>query len=157
MWQCITKSPEETSELAFFLASHLKPGAVVCLSGDLGAGKTLFVKSAAKALGVEEEVTSPTFALVNVYQGALTVYHFDLYRLRRVEELLDIGFDEYVNGKGISLIEWPDEFKAALPEQYLWIEISRLTENERNWRFLPQGEIYEALSEELKRSCQYLR
>ncbi len=157
MWQCITRSPEETGELAFFLARHLKPGDVVCLSGDLGAGKTLFVKSAAKALGVEEEVTSPTFALVNVYQGRLTIYHFDLYRLQHPEQLIDIGFDEYVNGDGISLIEWPDEFKTALPEQYLWIEISRLAENERNWRFLPQGEKYEALSEELKRSCQYLR
>ena len=157
MWQYNTKSPEQTSELAVLLAGLLKPGMVICLDGDLGAGKTLFVKAAAKALGVEEEVTSPTFALVNVYQGKVLIYHFDLYRLQQVEQLADIGFDEYVNGDGISLIEWPNEFKAALPEEYLWIEIIRTADSERSWRFLPQGEKYDALSEELKRLCQYSR
>ena len=157
MWQYNTKSPEQTSELAVLLAGLLKPGMVICLDGDLGAGKTLFVKAAAKALGVEEEVTSPTFALVNVYQGEVVLYHFDLYRLQHVEQLADIGFDEYVNGDGISLIEWPNEFKAALPEEYLWIEIVRTADTERNWRFLPRGEKYDALSEELKGLCQYSR
>ncbi len=157
MWQCSTKSPEETRQLAALLAQYLPAGAVICLAGDLGAGKTLFIKALAAALGVEEEVTSPTFTLVNVYQGHQVIYHFDLYRLAMVEQLVDIGFEEYVNSDGICLIEWPDEFRAAMPEQYLWIEISIAGENLRNWRFLPQGIEYEVISEELKKSCPYLR
>ena len=157
MWECSTKSPAETQRLAAVVAQELKPGMVLCLAGDLGAGKTLFVKAAAKALGVDEAVTSPTFTLVNVYQGRLPVYHFDLYRLEMVEQLTDIGFDEYLHGEGVCLIEWPDAFLAAMPEQYLWIEIHAVGEEQRQWRFLPHGTQYEEISEEVKRSWQYLR
>lgn len=102
-------------------------GDVICLTGDLGAGKTLFTKGVAEALGVPaEEVTSPTFAIMNVYEGTeMEVRHFDLYRLNRAEELDDIGFAEYAGGDGVTLIEWAELFAEELPEEYLQLLITK--------------------------------
>ena len=95
MFTCTTNSPEETAHLAELVGQKIREGTVLCLEGDLGAGKTLFVQSLAHTLGVEGEVTSPTFNLMNVYEGICPIYHFDLYRLETEEELEDIGFYEY--------------------------------------------------------------
>jgi len=92
MFTCTTNSPEETSDLANKVGQRIREGTVLCLEGDLGAGKTLFVQSLAKTLGVEGEVTSPTFNLMNIYEGFCPILHFDLYRLNTEEELDDIGF-----------------------------------------------------------------
>ena len=101
-----------TEALGNLVGQHVKDGDVLCLSGDLGAGKTLFSRGVAIALGVQpDEVTSPTFAIMNVYEGSeLEIRHFDLYRLNRPEELEDIGFEEYAGGDGITLIEWAELF-----------------------------------------------
>ncbi|WIW71505.1 tRNA (adenosine(37)-N6)-threonylcarbamoyltransferase complex ATPase subunit type 1 TsaE [Anaerosinus gibii] len=152
-----TNSPEETFAFAKGLADLLKNGVVLCLKGDLGAGKTLFVQGLAKGFQVEEEVTSPTFSLMNVYHGRRAIYHFDLYRLESAEELYDIGFYEYTTLEdSIVIIEWPDKFPEELPEEYLWLEITR-TENidERLITIQLKGESYRQIYEELKQNCQF--
>ena len=133
----VTRSPEETSGLAERLGTEVEAGTVLCLVGDLGAGKTLFTQGFAKGLGVTGEVTSPTFALMNQYCGRLPVTHFDLYRLEREEELDEIGFYEYAeDDRGVVLIEWADKFPDALPEPHIRLEIERgETENERRLAF----------------------
>ncbi len=116
-------SPEATRTFARKLSERLQAGDVVLLQGNLGAGKTEFVKGMAEGFGVTEPVTSPTFALLNLYQGRIPVYHFDLYRLTRAEELYEIGFDEFVGGGGLALVEWPDLFATEMPDEYLKVVI----------------------------------
>lgn len=131
-----TKSPQETDALAYRVGQHVPAGTVLCLTGDLGAGKTLFTEGLCRGLGVTGEVTSPTFNLMNVYEGRLPVRHFDLYRLEDEQELEEFGFYEYVEPEdGIVLIEWADKFPEALPEQYIRISLER-GEDEENERCL---------------------
>ena len=127
-------------------------GDVYCLSGDLGAGKTLMSKGVCEAVGVEEEdVVSPTFALMNIYNGKIMeVRHFDLYRLDSPEELADIGFYEYVGGEGVSLIEWGDLFQSELPPEYLQVNLTIVPEG-RIVELIPIGLRYEAISKEVLR------
>ena len=130
MFTCMTSSPEETGHLAELVGQKIREGTVLCLEGDLGAGKTLFVQSLARTLGVEGDVTSPTFNLMNVYEGICRIYHFDLYRLETEEELDDIGFYEYTEEpEGIVVIEWPNKFPESLPEDYIEVRIRKLSEN----------------------------
>lgn len=143
-----------TESLGKLLGRHAADGDVFCLTGDLGAGKTLLSRGVAEALGVAgEDVTSPTFALMNVYQGTeLEVRHFDLYRLNRVEELEDIGFSEYAGGDGVTLIEWAELFKDELPEEYLQITLL-LDGAGRKAVLEPKGERYEQLLEEVEKDA----
>ncbi|MBP3691542.1 MAG: tRNA (adenosine(37)-N6)-threonylcarbamoyltransferase complex ATPase subunit type 1 TsaE [Schwartzia sp.] len=138
----VTHSPEETKALAERLGTAVEAGTVLCLVGDLGAGKTLFTQGFARGLEVAGEVTSPTFALMNQYNGRLPVTHFDLYRLEREEELDEIGFYEYAeDDRGVVLIEWADKFLDALPEPYIRLEIERgEKENERRLAFFTTEE-----------------
>ena len=117
-------SAEATRLFARKLSERLQAGDVVWLQGNLGAGKTEFVKGMAEGFGVTDLVTSPTFALLNIYKGRIPLYHFDLYRLNRVEELYEIGFDEFVGGAGVALVEWPELFAAEMPSDYLRVVIS---------------------------------
>ena len=122
----VTHAPEETAALAERLGAAAEAGTVLCLVGDLGAGKTLFTQGFAKGLGVTEDVTSPTFALMNQYMGRLPVTHFDLYRLEREEELDEIGFYEFAeDDRSVVLIEWADKFPDAMPEPHLRLTIKR--------------------------------
>ena len=153
MFTCMTSSPEETVHLAELVGQKIREGTVLCLEGDLGAGKTLFVQSLAHILGVEGEVTSPTFNLMNVYEGICRIYHFDLYRLETEEELEDIGFYEYTEEpEGIVVIEWPDKFPESLPEDYVKISIERTgeTENSRRFMFSCAGEKNQEFIKELE-------
>ena len=138
----VSHSPEETKALAERLGTAVEAGTVLCLVGDLGAGKTLFTQGFARGLEVAGEVTSPTFALMNQYNGRLPVTHFDLYRLEREEELDEIGFYEYAeDDRGVVLIEWADKFPDALPEPYIRLEIERgEKENERRLAFFTTEE-----------------
>ena len=145
-----------TEALGNLVGQHVKDGDVLCLSGDLGAGKTLFSRGVATALGVQpDEVTSPTFAIMNVYEGReLEVRHFDLYRLNRPEELEDIGFEEYAGGDGVTLIEWAELFKDELPEEYL--QITLLHDGEGRRAVLQaQGERYEKLLREVEKDADF--
>ena len=138
----VTHAPQETAALAERLGAAAETGTVLCLVGDLGTGKTLFTQGFARGLGVTEEVTSPTFALMNQYCGRLPVTHFDLYRLEREEELDEIGFYEFAEPSGgVVLIEWADKFPDALPKPHIRLEIERgEKENERRLMFFTTEE-----------------
>lgn len=152
-----TTSPEETFTFGQCLAKVLGPGQVVCLAGDLGAGKTLLVQGLANTLGIKDTVNSPTFTILNVYETTFPIYHFDLYRLEYAEELFDIGFYEYTEGQGLSIIEWPDKFPEELPDEYLWIDVkSGDNINERILYVSARGALYEHICEELKQTCPFL-
>lgn len=158
MFQYKSTAPEQTAELAAKIGDLIKPGTIICLDGDLGAGKTLFVQNLAKSLGVTEEVTSPTFNLMNVYEGRLPIFHFDLYRLEQEGELEDIGFYDYTSeDEGLVVIEWADKFVDCLPDDYILLEITRGedAENERILSFSLRGEAFEEIYKEMEKLCQF--
>ena len=119
----ISKSLEETQKIASEFAKTLKEGDVLCMYGDLGAGKTAFVQGLAKGLGIEDHVTSPTFTIVNEYYGSMPLYHFDVYRIADSDEMYEISYEEYVYGDGVSVIEWPQLIDDILPEKRYEITI----------------------------------
>lgn len=118
-----TRTPEQTREVGAALAELLGPGDVVSLTGDLGAGKTCLVQGAARALGVEDPVISPTFVLVREYQGDMLVYHVDVYRLDRLQEVLDLGFEDLLDPSAVLFVEWGDAIEALLPESFLQVRL----------------------------------
>lgn len=120
----LAPSVEDTRGIGRAVAGLLEAGDVVALSGDLGAGKTAFVQGAASGLGVNEPVTSPTFTLMREYQGVHRVYHLDVYRLDRVQDVLDLGFEELLDARGVLFIEWGDVVEALLPESHLRVDLS---------------------------------
>ena len=125
-------SIEETIRYGKQLGNELNSGDVVCLKGELGAGKTHFVKGVASFFGVKEtQVKSPTFTLVNEYQGTIPIYHFDCYRLKNEQEALEIGTEEYFYGEGISIVEWPERIENLIPSSAIWITIYRAGETKR--------------------------
>ena len=119
-----TSSAEETRKLGAALAELLVPGDVISLTGDLGAGKTCLVQGAARALGVEEQVASPTFVLVREYRGDVPIHHLDVYRLERLQEVLDLGFEDLLDPSGVMFIEWGDAIGSLLPDSYVEISIT---------------------------------
>ncbi|MBI4126757.1 MAG: tRNA (adenosine(37)-N6)-threonylcarbamoyltransferase complex ATPase subunit type 1 TsaE [Deltaproteobacteria bacterium] len=129
----ISRSIEETQKCASDLARRLKPGDVVALVGDLGAGKTAFVQGLAKGLGVPKDayVRSPTFTLIAEYSGRMPLYHLDLYRLRDARELDGLGLEEYFDGRGITVVEWADRFPGILPERTITVSFSIVDETTR--------------------------
>lgn len=120
----ITRSAAETRERGAEMGHALTPGSVLIFTGNLGAGKTTLIQGICTGLGVTEKVTSPTFTLINEYQGRLPVYHFDFYRLHAAGELVDLGIDEYLDGPGVCLIEWPELIEAWLPQRHLRCHLS---------------------------------
>ena len=129
MEKTVTKTREETQAFAEQYAKTLKAGDIVLLEGDMGAGKTVFAKGVAKGLGVEEEVTSPTYAYMNDYDGRL--FHYDCYRIESVEQAERLGLADYFDMGGICLIEWAQNIAPLLPPQVKRVRIAKLTETER--------------------------
>ena len=127
----VTESPEETISLGERIATSLRKGDVVSLIGELGSGKTTLIQGICKGLGVKGYVTSPTFVLVNIYQGRVPVYHLDLFRLRGLQELEGIGYEDYLYGEGIALIEWGEKMRELLPPTYIEIQLKRLAPDRR--------------------------
>ena len=122
----ITNSPEETEELGRRLAAVLTPGSVVAYTGDLGAGKTAFTRGLARGLGIEGGVTSPTFTIVNEYEGGrMPLFHFDMYRLGGEEELFDIGWEDYLARGGVCAVEWSENVAGALEGDAVRVDIRR--------------------------------
>ncbi len=121
----ISNNREETLKIAHEFASSLKRGDIVCLNGDLGAGKTAFVSGVAKALGYNGYTSSPTFTLINEYVADMPIYHFDVYRIDFSDEMYDIGIDEYLFGDGVCLIEWSEKIKDILPAGVININITK--------------------------------
>jgi tRNA threonylcarbamoyladenosine biosynthesis protein TsaE len=126
-----TKSEEETLRLGTIMGENLGPGTIISLNGDLGAGKTHITKGIAKGLGVEDYITSPTFIIVNEYEGRIPLYHFDVYRINDIHEMFEIGFDEYLFGKGVCVVEWGDIVKELLPKETININIKKIDDNTR--------------------------
>lgn len=140
------RSEEETMEVAENIESEKFPGMVICLDGELGSGKTVFVKGFAKALGINEVITSPTFSLVKEYlNGEMPLYHMDVYRLD--DNNKDFGFNDYLNMNGVCIIEWPEMIQDMLPEERLDVKIKVLDEDTRVLIFTPYGKKYEDLCE----------
>ena len=130
-----TRSPEETFRLGEQLGEKSRPGQVYTLTGDLGVGKTVFTQGLAKGLGIDEPVNSPTFTIVQVYEGGrLPFYHFDVYRIGDVEEMDEVGFEDYIMGDGVSLIEWADLIREILPDKRTEILIERDLEQGFDYR-----------------------
>ena len=137
-----TRSPEETFRLGEELGRKAVPGQVFTLTGDLGVGKTVFTQGLAKGLGIEEPVNSPTFTIVQVYEdGRLPFYHFDVYRIGDVEEMDEVGFEDYVMGDGVSLIEWADLIEEILPEKRTRILIEKDLEQGFDYRKITVEEL----------------
>ncbi len=122
--EVVSNSPAETELLGERLAARLEPGAVIAFTGDLGAGKTAFTRGLARGLGVTERVTSPTFTIVNEYEGRIPLFHFDMYRLGGEDELFDIGWEDYLARGGVCAVEWSENIAGAL-EDCLRVDIRR--------------------------------
>ncbi len=118
-----TATPEATRDAGSALATLLRPGDAVALTGDLGAGKTTFVQGVARGVGFEGHVTSPTFTLVREYRGRLPIHHVDVYRLDRVQDVLDLGLDEVGAEGGVLLVEWGDVIEGLLPDDHLLVTL----------------------------------
>ena len=125
MKQIKTCSPDETMLAGKALGDILNRGDIVCLTGDLGTGKTAFTNGIARALGIEDYITSPTFTIVNEYKTEVPLYHFDVYRISDPDEMYDIGFEEYLYGDGVVVIEWAELIKDILPDDLIWVKIDK--------------------------------
>ena len=124
--EIITNSPAETEDAGASLAVRLEPGSVIAFTGDLGAGKTAFTRGLARGLGVTERVTSPTFTIVNEYEGGrLPLFHFDMYRLGSSDELFDIGWEDYLRRGGVCAVEWSENIEDALEDDAIRVDIRR--------------------------------
>ena len=129
--QYLTHSPEETEQLGQQFAAELKPGDVVAFYGDLGAGKTAFTRGLARGLGATEQVTSPTYTIVNEYlSGRMPLFHFDMYRLASAEDLWDIGWEDYLERGGVCAVEWSENVEDAF-EQVICVDIRRVDDGTR--------------------------
>lgn len=120
-----TYSEEETKKIGKVIGKHLQRGDILCLEGDLGVGKTVFSKGIAEGLEIFEPITSPTFTIVNEYEGRLPLYHFDVYRIEELYEMDEIGYEHYFFGEGTCLIEWASVIEELIPEEAIWITISK--------------------------------
>lgn len=128
----ISKSIDDTYAAAALLAMQLKRGDVVCLSGDLGSGKTTFTQGLAKALKIDpRKVCSPTFVILNIYEGKMPLFHFDLYRLERPEDIHGIGYEEFFYGQGIAVVEWPERLGSLMPKEYWSVILEHVDETQR--------------------------
>lgn len=130
-----THSPEETYKVGYDLGNSAEKGQIFCMSGDLGVGKTVFTQGFAAGLGVEDNVNSPTFTIVQEYEdGRIPLYHFDVYRFSDVSEMDEIGYEEYFYGEGVCLIEWAEIIEDILPEDVTWITIEKSMDEDFDYR-----------------------
>ena len=127
-------SVEETTSLGIALGKLLKSGDIVCLTGDLGTGKTHITKGIAKGLEITDYITSPTFTIVQVYEGEKPLYHFDMYRIEDPDELEMIGYEDYFYGQGICLVEWANNVPDVIPREAIWIDIQKDLEKGFDYR-----------------------
>jgi tRNA threonylcarbamoyladenosine biosynthesis protein TsaE len=154
----ISHSPDQTRQIGARLGQLARPGDLILLSGQLGAGKTAFVQGLAKGLGVEGYVQSPTFALAHEYSGHLPsgepveLYHLDFYRLEGAEDLLSFGYEEYLDAPhAVAAIEWPERLALAMPESYLLVSLEHIADTKRRLIFQPFGARYQELVDALRK------
>jgi tRNA threonylcarbamoyladenosine biosynthesis protein TsaE len=155
----VTTSPEETRTLGAALAPLLLPGDVISLSGDLGAGKTVFVQGVASALGVEGRVTSPSFTIVHDYSGRYRIVHIDVYRLSSFQEVLDLGFEELLDPEAVMLVEWGEAVAPLLPRRHLDVELRASGAGDADERivvFRPRGGEWERKLDAMRSTAETL-
>lgn len=147
-----TETAEETREVGGAIAGLLRPGDAVALTGDLGAGKTTLVQGAARTLGVTDQVVSPTFTLVREYEGRVPVAHVDVYRLERIQDVIDLGLEELAGEAGVLFVEWGDAVAALLPDERLEIELTGPDpgSDARRIRIAPRGSSWRERAERLE-------
>lgn len=122
----ISNSPEDTMSIGNEIGCNAKKGEIYCLVGNLGVGKTVFTKGFAAGIGIQEHITSPTFTIVNQYEGPkMPFYHFDVYRIQDIEEMEEIGYEEYFFGEGVCFIEWANFIDEIIPKEAIWIYIDK--------------------------------
>lgn len=144
-YKITTRNERETIELAQNFESEKFPNMIICLDGELGSGKTIFTKGIANALGIDQNITSPTFTIIKEYEGELPLYHMDVYRLNGNTD--GVGIEEYFQKGGVTVIEWADTVKDILPQERLDIKFKIVDENKRVLVLKPHGRIYEDLCE----------
>jgi len=152
--EILTKSPYETQKLGRTLGTIVTEGDVVLLVGELGTGKTCLTQGIAKGLGIKELVRSPTFMLINEYQGRLKLYHADFYRLDNLDEIWDLGIDEYISGDGLFVAEWAEKGIDVFPEEHLIIQIEYVDKIRRKFLISSKGSKGNMLQEHLKNSVE---
>ena len=148
--ELISQSPEQTQELGRRLGETALPGDVLLLVGKLGVGKTCLTQGIAWGLGIKEYTMSPSFVIMRELYGRLPLYHIDLYRLDHIEEIADLGLDDYLCGGGISVVEWAEKAFSILPREYLMIEIGYLAGTGRRFQMKPSGQHYRKIVAQLK-------
>ncbi len=130
----VSHSEQETYDIGYQLAQKAKRGDIYCLIGDLGVGKTIFSKGFAKGLGIEDPITSPTFTIIQEYEGNMPLYHFDMYRIEDIDELEMIGYEDYFFGDGVCLVEWANKVEEVIPEHAIWIFIEKDLKKDFDYR-----------------------
>lgn len=151
----ISHSADQTRRLGEHLGALSQPGDLILLEGEFGSGKTTFTQGIAKGLGVNARyVNSPTFMLINEYKGRrYRLYHIDLYRLEGQEQVSTLGLDDYLDGSGIAVIEWPEEARPWLPDERLTVRFSHLSDTKRTLRFYTRGDRYRELAEQFRKDA----
>jgi len=152
-YSTISKSPAETVTFAKKLADLIEVPALILLKGNLGTGKNLITKAAVAALGYQGDVTSPTFNLVQEYQAQVEIIHMDLYRLESSEELLEIGFEDYLNRDAVIFIEWPELALSLIPADFIFVNIKKLSDRQREITVRGEGKMSSLLIERLNQEC----
>jgi len=150
--EIISHSPEQTQNLGVRIGESSLPGDIFLLVGELGTGKTCLTQGIAWGLDIKEYATSPSFVLVRELYGRLPLYHIDLYRLDHLEEIAELGLDDYLYGNGVCVVEWAEKGLDLLPEEHLLIEISFLSDTDRRLKLRPSGERYQKIIAQLKAS-----
>lgn len=141
---------QDTEKIGKIISRCLEKGTVLCLDGDLGAGKTAITQFIAKEFGVKEYITSPTFNIIKEYEGRLPFYHMDVYRIESEDDMYDLGYDEYIYSEGVTVIEWSEKIRGILPEERIDVKIDRIDDNKRIMTIEGKGVVYDKITEELK-------
>lgn len=149
MKKILLKNEEETKQFGQRLGECISEKILICLNGDLGAGKTCITKGIAKGLDITDDITSPTFILVEEYEGRFPLYHFDVYRIDDVEELYFIGFDDYLSKEAVVIIEWSDKIESILPKERLELRLEYTEDGMRTVNLQPVGEVAKILAEKV--------
>ena len=146
--ELITRSEQETIDLGYKIGKLLEDNSLIALNGDLASGKTVFTKGIGKALGIKEVINSPTFTILKIYEGDMTLYHIDAYRL--YENPYDLGFEEFLDAGGVMVIEWFDYIKDSIDAEYLKVDMSYVDETTRKITIEAQGRKYEDIIKEIE-------
>jgi tRNA threonylcarbamoyladenosine biosynthesis protein TsaE len=155
--EIISKSVNDTMKIGKLIAKNIRPGYIICLFGQLGTGKTVLAKGIADGLGIEiKKVISPSFVLIRQHtQGRLALYHFDLYRLKSPSDILGLGYEEYLFGEGITVIEWANRLGPLMPKEFLKIDLKLLKNSHRSLNFTASGKRYQELVKKIHEDIRH--